>query len=101
MHPAAGGELPTHDTRLARMGVLRLREFRLLFGAQAVSIIGDRMVGIALAFAGRELGGSAPEGGSVRAVRMPPMGPTLLIGGVVANRVSRRPVMVAADRSRL
>ena len=45
------------------MGVLRLREFRLLFGAQAVSIIGDRMVGIALAFAVLELGGSATEVG--------------------------------------
>ena len=33
------------------MGVLKLREFRLLFGAQAVSVLGDRMVAIALAFA--------------------------------------------------
>jgi MFS family permease len=83
------------------MGVLRLREFRLLFGAQAVSIIGDRMVGIALAFAVLELGGSATEVGIVLAVRMAPMVATLLIGGVVADRVSRRAVMVAADLVRL
>src|SRR3954453_1830073 len=97
MHPAAGGELPTHDTRLARMGVLRLREFRLLFGAQTVSLLGDRMVAIALAFAVLELGGSASEVGLVLAVRMLPLVGTLLIGGVVADRISRRAVMVAAD----
>src|SRR3954454_10843702 len=83
------------------MEVLRLREFRLLFGAQAVSIVGDRMVGIALAFAVLELGGSATEVGVVLAVRVAPMVATLLVGGVVADRISRRAVMVAADLSRL
>ena len=83
------------------MGVLRLREFRLLFGAQAVSIIGDRMVAIALAFAVLELGGSATEVGIVLAARIAPMVGTLLIGGVVADRLSRRAVMVAADIARL
>src|SRR4051812_34266643 len=83
------------------MGVLRLREFRLLFGAQAVSIIGDRMVGIALAFAVLGLGGSATQVGVVLASRILPMVGTLLVGGVVADRVSRRAVMVVADLSRL
>lgn len=83
------------------MGVLRLRDFRLLLGAQAVSVLGDRMVGIALAFAVLELGGSASEIGIVLAVRTLPMVGTLLIGGVVADRVSRRTVMVVADLLRL
>lgn len=83
------------------MGVLRLRDFRLLLGAQAVSVLGDRMVAIALAFAVIELGGSASEIGIVLAVRTLPMIGTLLIGGVVADRVSRRAVMVAADLARL
>jgi len=55
--------------------VLRLREFRLLFGAQAVSVLGDRMVGIALAFAVLELGGSASEVGLVLAARALPPSP--------------------------
>ena len=71
------------------MGVLRLREFRLLFLAQAVSMVGDRMVAIALAFAVLELGGSATEVGIVLACRTLPLVATLLIGGVVADRVSR------------
>src|SRR6188472_1332620 len=83
------------------MGVLRLREFRLLFGAQAVSMLGDRMVGIALAFAVLELGGSATEVGLVLACRTVPIVATLLVGGVVADRASRRAVMVVADLSRL
>jgi hypothetical protein len=83
------------------MGVLRLREFRLLLGAQGVSMVGDRMVGIALAFAVLELGGSATDVGIVLACRTVPLVATLLVGGVVADRVSRRAVMVAADLSRL
>jgi predicted MFS family arabinose efflux permease len=83
------------------LAVLRLRDFRLVFGAFAVSVLGDRMVTIALAFAVLELGGSATEVGVVLACRTLPLVATLLIGGVVADRVSRRAVMVAADLVRL
>jgi predicted MFS family arabinose efflux permease len=81
--------------------VLRQRDFRLVFGAFAVSVLGDRMVTIALAFAVLGLGGSATDVGIVLACRTLPLVATLLIGGVVADRVSRRSVMVAADLSRL
>ncbi|HEX9967796.1 MAG TPA: hypothetical protein VGB06_07610, partial [Solirubrobacterales bacterium] len=50
------------------LGVLRTREFRLLFGGQAVSVLGDRMVAIALAFAVLEIGGSVSDVGLVLAV---------------------------------
>src|SRR3954468_18366597 len=76
-------------SRLARMGVLRLREFRLLFGAQAVSWFGDRMVAISLAFAVLGLAGSASDVGLVLAFRMVPLVATLLAGGVIADRLSR------------
>jgi hypothetical protein len=81
--------------------VLRVRDFRLVFGAFAVSLVGDRMVTIALAFAVLDLGGSAPEVGVVLACRTLPLVATLLISGVVADRVSRRAVMVGADLARL
>jgi MFS family permease len=83
------------------LAVLRVRDFRLVFGAFAVSVLGDRMVTIALAFAVLELGGSASEIGIVLACRTLPLVATLLIGGVVADRVSRQVVMVTADLSRL
>jgi MFS family permease len=83
------------------MGILRLREFRQLFFAQAISWLGDRMVGIALAFAVLSLGGSPAEVGLVLAFRLVPLVGTLLVGGVVADRVSRRAVMVIADLLRI
>lgn len=64
-------------------------------------MFGDRMVAIALAFAVLELGGSATAVGIVLAARTLPMVACLLLGGVVADRVSRRAVMVAADLVRL
>src|SRR3954451_13230662 len=82
-------------------GVLRQREFRLVFLAQGVSVLGDRMVAVALAFAVLELGGSPTAVGLVLASRMLPLVGTLLAGGVVADRVSRRAGMVTADLVRL
>ena len=77
------------------------REFRLLFGAQAVSLLGDGMVRVALAFAVLEAGGSASDVGMVFAIQLVPMVLALMAGGVVADRVSRRAVMVAADLVRV
>ncbi|HEX2086341.1 MAG TPA: MFS transporter [Solirubrobacteraceae bacterium] len=68
---------------------------------QGVSVFGDRMVAVALAFAVLEVGGSASEVGLVLAARTLPMVATVLIGGVVADRLSRRLVMIAADLVRV
>jgi MFS family permease len=83
------------------LSVLRGREFRLLFGAQAVSVFGDRMVAVALAFAVLAVGGSASSVGVVLAARMLPLVVCLLAGGVLADRVSRRAVMVVSDLVRV
>jgi MFS family permease len=81
--------------------VLRQPNFRALFGAQAVSVLGDRMVAVALAFAVLGLGGSASAVGLVLAARTLALVAALLAGGVVADRTSRRAVMVTADLSRV
>jgi MFS family permease len=85
----------------SRLAVLRRRDFRLLLSGQAVSVFGDRMVSVALAFAVLEVGGSASAVGLVLAARTLPMVASVLIGGVVADRASRRAVMVGADLIRL
>jgi MFS family permease len=77
--------------------VLRLHNFRLLFAGHGVSVFGDRMVTVALAFAVLEVGGSASAVGLVLAASWLPTVASVLVGGVVADRVSRRTVMVAAD----
>ena len=81
--------------------VLRLREFRLVFGAALVSLVGDGVVPVALAFAVLDLTGSATDLGIVLACQSVALVGSLLLGGVVADRVGRRVVMVAADLTRL
>jgi predicted MFS family arabinose efflux permease len=81
--------------------VLRRRGFRLLFLGQGVSVLGDRMVAVALAFAVLEVGGSASAVGLVLACATLPLAGSVLIGGVVGDRMSRRAVMIAADLVRV
>ena len=84
-----------------RPRVLGRRDFRLLLAAQGASVFGDRMVAVALAFAVLEVGGSASSVGLVLAVGTFSMVASLLAGGVVADRMSRRSLMVGADLVRL
>ena len=83
------------------LAVLRDGAFRRLLAAAAISWFGDRMVTVALAFAVLAIGGSASSIGIVLAVRSGSLLVSLLLGGVVADRVSRRAVMVCADAARL
>ncbi len=83
------------------LAVLRERDFRLLFFGQSVSLFGDGMVNVALAFAVLEVSGSAAAVGLVFAARTLPLVLCILIGGVIADRTSPRTVMIAADIARL
>jgi hypothetical protein len=83
------------------LDVLRDGAFRRVLGAAAVSWFGDRMVTVALAFAVLAIDGSASSIGIVLAVRSGALLVSLLLGGVVADRVSRRAIMVCADVARL
>jgi MFS family permease len=83
------------------LAALRERPFRLLFLGQAASLLGDGMVSVALAFAVLELAGSATDIGIVLAARTIPFVALLLVGGVWADRLPRRAVMVTADLVRL
>jgi predicted MFS family arabinose efflux permease len=78
-------------------GVLAHRTFRLLFAAQSISSLGDRLVPVALAFAVLDLTGSATSLGLVLAAQTIPLVAFVLIGGVWADRLSRRRVMLASD----
>src|SRR4051812_38486117 len=81
--------------------VLRERDYRLLFGAQAASLLGDQMVTVALAFAVLGIGGSASDVGLVFAVRSLALMACLLGGGVIGDRLPRRRVLVVTDLVRL
>jgi uncharacterized membrane protein len=85
----------------ASVAALRERNFRLFFAGQAVSLLGDGMVPVALTFAVLELDSSATALGLVLAARVLPTVLLLLAGGVIADRLSRRWVMVVADLARM
>ena len=83
--------------RLLRGGCLSERPFRLLFAGQGASILGDAMNTIAIAFAVIELTGSKTDLGKVLTARALPLMLFLLVGGVWADRLPRRIVMLASD----
>jgi predicted MFS family arabinose efflux permease len=75
---------------------LRERQFRLLFTGQIISLFGDALTGVALAFAVLDIG-SATDLGYVFAAKTVPLVGFLLVGGVFADRLPRRVVMLTAD----
>jgi predicted MFS family arabinose efflux permease len=75
---------------------LRERPFRLLFFAQATSLFGDFLVPVALAFAVLDLTGSASDLGLVLAARTVPMVVFALVGGVWADRLPQKHLMIAS-----
>ncbi len=83
------------------LGALRERQFRLLFTGQLISLLGDSFSLIALAFAVLDLTGSATDLGIVYTAGTVPLIGFVLAGGVFADRLPRRAVMLAADLARV
>jgi len=79
------------------MGPLRERNFFLLFVGQSVSSLGNALVPVALAFALLDLTHSAADLGYVLGAEAAAQVALLLAGGVIADRISRRTVMLASD----
>lgn len=90
---------PSLGRRLAasrRLGALAERDFRLLFLGTTITTIGDRLAGIALAFAVLDRG-SATALGLVFAARQGVEALVVLFGGVIADRLPRNLVLVGAS----
>jgi MFS family permease len=79
-------------------GPLRAREFRLLFAARTISMLGTSMAPVALAFAVlNTLHGSVTDVGLVLLARQVPVIALLLVGGVWSDRLPRHHVMVGSN----
>jgi hypothetical protein len=81
--------------------LLAERNFRIFFTGYATSLLGSAMSTIALTFAVLGSGGSAAELGYVFAAAVLPEVAFMLGGGVLADRVGRRRVMLVADACRV
>ncbi len=80
---------------------LRAPAFRTFYAGQAISVIGDGVVWVALPFAVLELGGGPAAVGLVLGAHALALAAFALVGGVWADRLPRRAVMIAADLVRL
>lgn len=84
--------------RVEPWGALHERNFRLYFLGQLTSAVGTGMTPVAISFAVLSLAGaSASQVGYVLAAETVPLVVFLLIGGVAADRLGRRTVMLGAD----
>jgi MFS family permease len=79
---------------------LQERRFRLLWLGRVSSAIGDALVPVALAFAVLSVNHSPTALGGVLAAFMVTRVAFTLVGGVVADRLPRRAVMLACDGAR-
>lgn len=83
-----------------RLGVLREPDYRRLFLGRTISLIGDGVSPVALAFAVLDLTGSPTDLGIILAVHSLVLTALVLAGGVFADRISPRRAMLGADATR-
>ena len=86
---------------LLNLGPLGESVFRRVYLARALSLLGDGLVPVALAFGVLSVDRTPSALGFVLASRFGALVPALLVGGVIADRVPRKGVMIASDLIRL
>ena len=96
--PAAG---PVDGNRKAATLLLRHPDYAKTYTAQVISLFGDNLVPVALAFAVLDGVGGAGSLGVILAARTLATVLFLLLGGVMADRISRLTLMILADLLRL
>ena len=74
--------------------------FARFFAGYATSLLGTSMSALAVSFAVLDTGGTASDLGVVLAAGIVPQVLFMLGGGVIADRLGRRPVMLGADAAR-
>jgi MFS family permease len=85
---------------VSRLGALQEPQFRLLWLGQTASSIGDSLIFVALPFAVLQVGGGAAGLGIVFASFTLARASFIVVGGVWADRLPRRLVMLTCDAIR-
>src|SRR6478752_4920271 len=76
-------------------------QYRLLFGSQVLSILGDRVTSVVLPFAVLSVGGGVTEVALVSAAQFLPFAVLALPAGVWADKHDRKRILVVSDTVRL
>ncbi len=75
-------------------------QYRLLFGGQVLSVIGDRVTSIVLPFAVLSVGGQVGDVAVVSAAQFLPFAVLALPAGVWADRLDRKKILISSDAVR-
>jgi MFS family permease len=86
--------------RLAILRPLAVRDFRLVWFGQAVSMLGDQFHVIALAWLVLDLTGSGLALGTVLLAASIPRAVLIVVGGALADRIPPRRLMLVSDLAR-
>lgn len=81
--------------------ILRIRDFRLLFTGEGISLLGDQFYFIAMPWLVLAMTGSTLTLGIILAVQGLPRALFMLVGGAMTDRFSPRRVMIASNLARL
>jgi DHA3 family tetracycline resistance protein-like MFS transporter len=100
-HSYDAGDRPGGFDRLRLLAPLRHRDFRLLWGGMCVSLIGDGMFLVAMAWQVFALSNAPTALAFVGIAMSITTIAFLLIGGVLSDRYDRRRLMLAADGLRM
>ena len=100
--PASGAPASTDpvETGPALLRPLRIRDFRLLFAGETVSVLGDQFHFVALAWLALQLTGSGLALGTVLMTAAIPRAVFMLVGGAFSDRFSPRSLMLVSNAIR-
>lgn len=86
--------------RLPLLGPLRIRDFRVLFSGETISVLGDQFHFVALAWLALQLTGSGLVLGTVLMTAGIPRAIFMLVGGAFSDRFSPRTLMLVSNAIR-
>jgi DHA3 family tetracycline resistance protein-like MFS transporter len=101
MNPAVPGDPHARQQRLRLLRPLRHRDFRFLWSGMTVSLLGDGITTVALAWQAYELSNLPTALALIGVAQTIPHVVLLLLGGAVSDRFDRRKVLIAADTVRI
>lgn len=89
------------ETRISPASVLRIRNFRLLWIGEGISLLGDQFYLIALPWLVLALTGNALTVGTVLAMAGIPRALFMLVGGALTDRFTPRRLMINSNLARM
>jgi MFS family permease len=90
-----------HETKVSPINVLKIRNFRLLWIGEGISLLGDQFYMIALPWLVLSLTGNALAVGTVMAMAGIPRALFMLVGGALTDRFTPRKLMISSNLVRM